>query len=87
MTGMALDRSFYGSAFHAPHPASKNRKMFVVVARVNHNDKCSFLPAPVLVHWEWSDLNLIVADPRRLLLADRHRRTRCVVARCKRIVP
>jgi hypothetical protein len=39
MTGMALDRSFYGSAFHAPRSASKNRKMFVVVARINHNDK------------------------------------------------
>jgi hypothetical protein len=86
MTGMALDRSFHGSAFHAPRSAPKNRKMFVVVARVNHNDKCSFLRAPVLVRWEWSGLP-IVAEPRRLLLADRHRRTRCVVARCKRVVP
>jgi hypothetical protein len=87
MTGMALDRSFYGSAFYVPRSASKNCKMFVVVARVNHNDKCGFQRTPVLVRCEWSDLNLIVAEPRRLLLADRHRRTRYVVARCKRVVP
>ena len=42
MTGRALDCSFYDSAFHAPRSASKNRKMFVVVARVNHNNKCGF---------------------------------------------
>jgi hypothetical protein len=82
-----LGCSFCRSAFHAPRSTSKNRKMFVVVARVNHNDKCSFLRTPVLVREEWSDLNPIVAEPRRLLLADRHRRTRCVVARCKRVVP
>jgi hypothetical protein len=87
MTRMALDRSFCRSAFHAPRSASKNRKGFVVVARVNHNDKCSFLRTLVLVRCEWSDLNPIVAEPRRLLLADRHRRARCVVARCKRVVP
>jgi hypothetical protein len=49
MTGMAFKFSFYGGAFHLPRSASKNRKMFVVVARVNHADKCRFLRTPVLV--------------------------------------
>lgn len=87
MTVMDSDCSFYASAFRVPRSVSKNRKMFVVVARVNHNDKCSFSRAPVLARYEWSTLNPIVAEPRRLLLADRHRRTWCVVARCKRVVP
>ena len=87
MTSKASDCAFYGNAFCSSRSAAKNRKMFVVVARVNHNDKCGFQRTPVLVRCEWSDLNLIVAEPRRLLLADRHRRTRYVVARCKRVVP
>jgi hypothetical protein len=43
MTSPALDCCFYGNAFCAPHSISKNRKVFVAVARVNHTDKCRSL--------------------------------------------
>jgi hypothetical protein len=42
MTSAASGCSFHGNAFHSPRSAAKNRKMFVVVARVNHNNKCGF---------------------------------------------
>jgi hypothetical protein len=39
MTDKALNCSFYGNAFYAPRSISKNRKVLVVIARVNHTDK------------------------------------------------
>jgi len=42
MTSKASDCAFYGNAFRSSRSAAKNRKMFVMVARVNHNNKCGF---------------------------------------------
>jgi hypothetical protein len=42
MTSTASDCAFYGDEFRSSRAAAKNRKMFVVVARVNHNNKCGF---------------------------------------------
>jgi hypothetical protein len=82
MTGKTLGCSFCGNVFHALRSTSKNRKVLVVVTRVNHtNERCFSSLA-------WSDLKLDrYSNARRLLLADRHRWTRCVIARRKRVVP
>lgn len=42
MTSTASDCSFYGNAFRSSRSLAKNRKMFVEVARINHNNKCGF---------------------------------------------
>jgi hypothetical protein len=79
MTDKALNCSFYGNAFYAPRSISKNRKVLVVIARVNHTDKsCLFFVRP---------LRSEARSLKTLLLADRHWWTRCVIARRKRVVP
>jgi hypothetical protein len=50
MTSKASDCAFYGNAFCSSRSAAKNRKMFVVDARVNHNNKLVFHYA-CLVRW------------------------------------
>lgn len=42
MTGKALGCSFYGNAFYAPRPISKNREVPAAVACVNYKQKVFF---------------------------------------------